>query len=277
MAEELQTQQAMDRSIKQKLAAALPALRAVAGKHIDPERLVKVALLARSRAPMIAQCSPESLLMALMQSAEVGLEPNTPLQHAALVPYRNRNTNTWEVQFQPMYRGLVELARRSSGLVSCRARVIHDGDFWEIDEGVERKLVHKPNYTGNPGDPILVYAIAELRDERREWDVMTVAEIRAIQARAKSQSGPWQTDWNEMAKKTVIKRLMKSLPISDDVARAIAIDDDELRDDMSALEGFVDSFADEDKADKGAELAKKISNRNGNKPSGSRQGDLLNG
>lgn len=213
---------------KKMIVSALPSIRQVAGKYIDPERLVKITLVARSRTPMLAKCAPESLLHAVMQSAECGLEPNTPLQHAALVPFKNKHTGQIECQFMPMYRGLIYMARRSAGLVSCRARIVHAQDTWVLDEGLHPKLEHVPAI-GMPleerGPVVFVYAVARMRDADPEWDYMEYEEIKGIQARAKSQSGPWTTDWGEMAKKTVIKRLMKQLPISDDVARAIELDD----------------------------------------------------
>ncbi|MFQ5610026.1 MAG: recombinase RecT, partial [Woeseiaceae bacterium] len=187
---------------------------------------VKLVLVARAKTPLIARCSAESLLMATMQAAEVGLEPNTTLQHAAIIPYKNKHTGQYEAQFVPMYRGLLYMARRSCGLRSCRARVVYANDEWHVEEGLRRDLNHKPCMADDRGEAIAVYAIAEMDNGKVDWDWMHAYEVRDIESRSRSNNGPWSSDWGEMAKKTMIKRLMKQLPLSTDFARVIEIDDD---------------------------------------------------
>lgn len=268
-----QALQKNDAQVKDVLLRALPSIQAVASKRLNPERLIKIALVARQRTPKLAKCSPQSLLLAVTEAAEVGLEPNTPHQHAALVPYWNKHTGQMEVQFQPMWKGLVHMARQSCGLKSCRARMIYENDEWELDDGVERKLVHRPKLTGDRGEVVLGYAIAEMDDGRVEWDYMTRAQMDHIRARAKSQDGPWKDHTEEMYKKTVIKRLMKQLPLSDEMAAALEKDDqvesgeDIVNVDFETLS--VDESQDEDKgAEVAAEVVKKKSRGGSRKSSG---------
>ncbi len=225
-----------DKEIKEYLTAAVASLRSVANKYMDAERLVKIALVARAKTPLLMKCSRESILTSLMQAAEMGLEPNTPLQHAALVPRKNKKTGQYECQFMPMYRGLIELGRRSGVLKTARAVPIYACDEYSIEEGLAHTIVHKPNF-GHPdfGDPakvIIVYSVAELVGGGTEWTYMTGTQIERIQHRSPAgQDGPWKTDWEEMAKKTVIRRLFKMLPLTTNVAEAVAADvsaDDEM-------------------------------------------------
>jgi recombination protein RecT len=252
-----------DQSVKKLLANALPSIRQVTGKLIDPERLVKIVLVARARTPKLAECSPESLLMSVMHAAEVGLEPNTPLQHAALVPFKNRHTNRQECQFMPMWRGLVYLAKKSAGLVTCKPRVVYSRDRYKLDEGVDDQLVHEPHIGGDRGDPVFAYSVVRLREGEqiiKDWDWLPLSRIKEIQARARSQEGPWTTDWDEMARKTVLKHHMKLLPLADErLHRAMEIDDDDYSEQEAAANVLAfDLPKGLDSGDRGDELADKI-------------------
>jgi recombination protein RecT len=205
---------------KHKFADVLP-------RHLTAERLAKVALLATSRDQKLAACSPLSLLKATMEAAAVGLEPNTPLQHAWLIPYYNSKTRVTEVQLQIGYRGLVELSRRSGEIKSISANVVREADVFEYEEGLDVRLRHVPNLTAKDrGEIRLVYAIAHFRDGGHQHDVMTIDEIETIRKKSKSPDyGPWKDHFAEMAKKTVLKRLCKLLPMAIEAATAIEADD----------------------------------------------------
>lgn len=214
-----------DREFKSFILRGVPSLQAVASKYLDPERLIRIALVARSRTPKLRECTPESFLAALMDAAQVGLEVETPMGHAALVPRYNKNTGTYEAQFQPMYRGLLELARRSGVLRDAWVRVVYEHDRFEHIEGLSPHLEHVPSRDrAGRGAPIAAYAVFDLGDRRR-FEVMYRDEIEAVRRRSATDDGPWQTDWEEMAKKTVLKRGLKMLATGSDVATAIAVDD----------------------------------------------------
>src|SRR5690554_2362898 len=196
---------------KPEIARALP-------RHMDPDRLARIATTVMRQTPQLAQCTPESFLGALMTCAQLGLEPG-PLGHAYLVPYGR------EVTFVPGYRGLVELARRSGQVQSVQARIVRDGDEFDYEFGLEPKLRHRP--TADVDKPVThAYAVLRLKDGGVDFDVMTRAEIDAIRKRSRAATnGPWVTDYAEMAKKTVLRRLLKTAPMSIEYHQAVANDE----------------------------------------------------
>lgn len=201
---------------KHEIARALP-------RHLDPDRLARIATTVMRQTPQLGQADPASFLGALMTCAQLGLEPG-PLGHAYLVPFRNNKTNTVEVTFIPGYRGLVDLARRSGKVASVQARVVYTGDTFSYEFGLQPHLHHRP--CGQLGDVTHVYAVIRYHDNALDFDVMTRAEVDAIRARSKAAgSGPWVTDYPEMAKKTVLKRLLKTAPMSVEYQQATAQDE----------------------------------------------------
>lgn len=204
------------------------ALSAVAPKHMTAERLVKIALLAASRSPELAKCAPESILRAVMQGAEIGLEAGGLLGEAYIVPFFNKKTGKMEAQMIPGYRGLIKLARNSGQITSIEAHVVRERDQFTLIYGLDAKLEHVPCLKGDPGPVVAAYAIARFKDGGYQVEVMTRAELDAVKARSKSpSSGPWVTDEAEMQKKTVVRRLCKYLPLSPELALARAIEADE--------------------------------------------------
>src|SRR5690606_17978119 len=184
----------------QYMNAALP-------RHITPERLARVALTAISSNPRLLECTKESLALALIEAGQLGLEPHGVMGQAYLVPYYNGKTKKYEAQFQVGYRGLIDLARRSGEITKIEARVVREGDHFEYEYGLRPNLVHRPDPTSQ-GDVTHVYAIAWLKDAEPIFEVMTRAQVDAIRRRSKAaDSGPWVTDYEAMARKTVVKRL----------------------------------------------------------------------
>jgi recombination protein RecT len=180
-------------------------------KHLNSERFVRIAITEIRKNPKLAECSRESLLGALMQSAQLGLEPGT-LGQAYLIPYGK------EVQFQISYKGMIELLRRSGQLSDIYAYEVYANDEFEIEYGLDRKLIHKPNFSDR-GEVIGFYAVAILKDGAKSFVFMTKNDVdefsmKYSQAMKKGWSSPWKTDYSAMAKKTVIKQLLKYLPVS---------------------------------------------------------------
>ncbi len=213
-------------TLKDLLTRAAPALAQVAPKHLTADRLVKIALSATSRNPDLLACSPASVLRAVMQGAEMGLEVGGMLGEAYLVPFKNKHTKAIEATFIPGYRGLLKLARNSGLLKTVEAHVVYEQDVFELEFGLTPRLVHKPCMKGERGAVVCAYAIAHFKDGGHQMDVMTVAELDAIKKRSQaSDSGPWVTDEPEMQKKTVVRRLSKYLPLSPELAAAVAHDE----------------------------------------------------
>lgn len=193
------------------IASRLPA-------HLNPDRLIKIALTAAAKNPRILECDKESVMLSVMQAAELGLEPGGALGEGYLVPYGKT------CQFIPGYRGLISLARRSGQIVSIEAHAVYEKDEFVVEFGLEPKLIHKPTLAPERGEVTAFYAVARIVGGGIQHDYMTRADVDAIRKRSRAaSSGPWVTDYNEMGKKTVIRRLFKTLPVSVELCRALEI------------------------------------------------------
>lgn len=197
-------------------------LQEVATKTITPERMVRLVCAAASRQPELAECDPISILRSMVQAAEHGLEVCSGANEAYLVPFFNSKTKKKEAQYIPGYQGLAKLAIESGKVRNIEARVVRAKDAFDYELGLTPTIKHKPSMDEDPGKVVAVYAIAFLPDGGHQFDVMSRAEVEAIQARSKAAGfGPWKTDWNEMAKKTVVRRLYKYLPKLTQMAAAL--------------------------------------------------------
>lgn len=212
------------KSLMDLIAAKKGAMAAVATKHLTPEKLVKIVGVQMSRVPRLAECTPMSILTSLMTCAELGLAPST-LGTAYLVPYRNGRTGRYECQLIVGYRGLVELARRSGTISTIQAAAVREGDEWEFELGLNAKLRHVPK--ADRGKPIVrVWAMVQFKDGAHQVAVMDRAEIEEIRRASKAgNNGPWVSNFEEMAKKTVIRRLCKLLPLTPEIEQQIAVVD----------------------------------------------------
>jgi recombination protein RecT len=211
------------------LMRAEPILKQVAASHMNPERLIRLALAAMSRNPQIMQCDKNSILQAVMTASQMGLEPNTPLQHAAIVPYWNGSR--LEAQFQPMYKGLISLAFRGGEVTQMRTVNVYEQDEFEYEEGLEPKLIHKPNLKAEDrGKVVASYLITRMKNTPVPFlEVMSRSQLLAVKAKALANkkniaASPWTTSEDEMFRKTVLKRGAKSLPLSIEFVKAVAMD-----------------------------------------------------
>ncbi len=212
------------------------ALADVAPRQMTPERIVKIAMVAMSRAPRLLECTPQSVLQSVMKSAELGLDCVGTLGQGYLVPYYNSKILAYECQFIAGYQGLIELARRSGNIARIESRVVYENDQFDFEYGLNQRLVHKPQFTGERGKILCVYALAELKDGSKQLEVMTIEEVEGIRNRSKAKdSGPWVTDFSEMARKTVVRRLAKYLPLSPELVKAIEVDDQQYEFDSHAV------------------------------------------
>jgi recombination protein RecT len=208
---EKKTLVALIEQLKPEIARALP-------RHLSPDRMARIATTTLRQNPNLARCTPESFLGALMTASQLGLEPG-PLGEAWLVPYGNTCT------FIPGYRGLIKLALQSPNVSKARARVVHENDTFDYAFGLEEHLDHTPA-KGERGPVTHVYALVKYTDGGSDFDVMTVEDVEKVRTRSKAgKTGPWVTDWEAMAMKTVFKRLSKWLPLSPEVNLASAYDE----------------------------------------------------
>jgi len=204
-----------DAYLKQRSAA----LGKVAASHMNPERLFKIVLNCVLRTPKLQDCSMESIFRSTLQAAELGLEPGSALGEAYLVPYGNQCT------FLPGYRGLVALAYRSGEVACVRARAVFEGDEFSYSDGLDMVLAHTPKGETDAAKITHVWCVIELKSGAKIPDVMTRGEVDRIRGRSKAgNSGPWVTDYAEMAKKTVLRRALKLAPMSIEMSKALAAD-----------------------------------------------------
>jgi len=215
-------------SLKQLLESRRDSIAAVLPKHLDADRLLKIALVAVSKNELLMKCSQTSILQSVMTAAQLGLDCGGALGSAYLVPFYDNKKSGYECQLVVGYRGLIDLARRSGQIVSIEARIVYEGDTFDLDYSIEgAKLIHKPCLDGEPGKMRLVYGVATLKDGGHQFELMTRAQIdkiKAISQSGKKGFGPWADHYDEMARKTVVKRLAKYLPISVELADAIEND-----------------------------------------------------
>jgi len=191
-------------------------------RGMDAERILRIAMTALRQTPKLGACTPASFMGALFQSAQLGLEPSNGLGYAWLIPYGH------DVTFVLGYRGLLELARRSGEISELYAYPVYAADHFNFTLGLHRNIDHQPAVDGEPVDKnlVAVYAVAKFRDGGEDFEVMTRGQVDAIRKRSKAGgSGPWVTDYSEMARKTVLKRLCKRLPLAVESQRAIATDE----------------------------------------------------
>jgi recombination protein RecT len=188
-------------------------------KHLSGDRFARIALTQIRSNPQLLNAlgTPDgraSLLGALMQAAQLGLEPGV-MGGCYLIPYGN------QVQFQLGYRGMIDLARRSGHVKTIYAMDVREGDEFSLTFGVDGGLRHAPCLKGDRGAVMGYYAFAELEGGAYQYTYMTHDEVDRIRKTySKGKSGPWQTEFDEMAKKTVIKRLFKMLPVSIEIPQA---------------------------------------------------------
>ena len=205
--------QGLIRTMEPEIKKALPSV-------ITPERFTRMVFTALSSNKKLQACTPESFLGAMMQAAQLGVEPNTPIGQAYLIPYGN------QVQFQLGYKGLIDLAYRSGEVQSIQAHEVHENDTFEYELGLNPKLKHVPAMKDR-GQVILYYAVIKLKNGGEGFEVMSREDVDQF-ARAKSKTyknGPWQTDFDEMAKKTVLKKVLKYAPLKSDFAKQVKEDE----------------------------------------------------
>jgi len=203
-------------AMREQFAAALP-------QHLSPERFVRIAITALTRTPKLQECTQESFFKCLLDLSAMGLEPDGRRAH--LIPFENRRAGSVECTLIIDYKGLVELVRRSGDVAKIHADVVCENDTFSHSLG--EITAHTFDLRNPRGDVYAAYAQVTLKDGSVQSAIMSKDEIDAIQKRSRSgQSGPWVTDWNEMAKKTAFRRLTKWLTLSPEIATAIQTADE---------------------------------------------------
>lgn len=198
------------------LEASKGEIARVVPEHVKADRVVRVARTAWQMDPKLRQCEPTTIIGAVMKACELGLEPGGALRHAYLVPYKG------ECQLILGYAGLLDLARRTGQYKAIGTQVVHEEDAFTLRYTPEVVFDHQPCLTGERGKETHAYAWAKLTSDELAFEVMTREEIEAIRRRAPSANSPaWRDFWGEMARKVVLKRFLKRMPLAVEFADVI--------------------------------------------------------
>ena len=213
-------------SISDLIKAMQPEIKKALPSVITPERFTRMAISSLNNTPELQQCSSISFLAALMNAAQLGLEPNTPLGHAYLIPYKNKGI--YECQFQIGYKGLIDLAYRNGQMQTIQAQSVYENDYFEYEFGLEPKLVHRPA-SEDRGEVTFFYGLFRTVNGGYGFSVMSKCEMDAYAKQYSkafdSSYSPWKSCYEEMAKKTVIKQALKYAPIKTDLQKVLSSDE----------------------------------------------------
>lgn len=229
------------KKMESQIAQAMP-------KHMNIERLSRIAITTIRTNPKLLECTLPSLMGAVMQSAQLGLEPGL-LGHCYILPYGK------EAQFIIGYKGMIDLARRSGHIQSIGAHVVYENDFIELVYGLDDKLTHIPWHLRSDkpqtqsGAIKGAYMVAKFKDGGHQIHYMPYSEILQHRDRSKGyenavkygkKDNPWISDEPEMCKKTVVRSGWKFLPISVEIASAVTKDEAVHKDIVTSKDDVID-------------------------------------
>lgn len=212
--------------MKEAIAKALP-------RHLTPDRMCRIAVTAIRTTPGLAECTQASFVSAIMACSVLGLEPNTPLGQAYLIPFNNRRKGVKEVQLIIGYQGEMDLVRRSGQVASIQAFPVFKGDEFSYQLGLRPDVRHVPCDVAdreNPANLTHVYAVVKLKDTGADpiFVVLTRQQVEASRMRGASGhkiATPWDTDYVAMALKTAVRAVFRWAPRSAEMAVASAVEE----------------------------------------------------
>ena len=213
------TMQDFIRRMQPEIAKALP-------QAITPERFTRLVLSALSVNPKLGECAPTTFLGGMMQAAQLGLEPNTPIGQCYLIPRYSKKRSRWECVFEMGYQGLIDLAYRSGNVSVIQAQAVRANDVFDYSFGLDPTLKHIPA----PSDrgPVTHYwAAFRTPNGGYGFEVWSYDDVYSFAKKRSDafENGPWQTDFDSMAKKTVLKQALKYAPKRSDFTKAITTDE----------------------------------------------------
>lgn len=202
-------------NVRQLATLNIEKISALMPKGAPVKRLVGELCIAVTENPVILQCTQQSLVRVIAAGAITGLHIAGPMQQAAIIPRKNHGV--MEACLDPMFKGLLKLAAQCNKLKAVQVSIIYSNDEWEVAQGTNGEITHKPNMTGKRGEKIAAYAIFKMEGGEKQSEIMRQDELRALQVRAErnkkqTQFSPWSTDQDEMDKKSVLKRGLKRVP-----------------------------------------------------------------
>jgi len=206
--------QMMSPAVQDQLQRALPP-------HVNPQRFTRIALTVIGQNPDLLKADRASLFQSVMGAAQLGLLPENVMGEAYILPFKGK------AQLLVGYKGLLKLARQSGLITSIYADVAHENDTEaELILGSTAGVKHRPLLRGDRGDPLFVYAVAQFKDGSQQLAWMTIDEVERIRKGSPGANSPaWKGHWGQMAIKTCLRRLLKTLPLSTEAAMAVAADE----------------------------------------------------
>lgn len=225
-----------------------PEIKKALPSVMTPERFMRMALSATNMSPKLLQCDKMTFLSALMNAAQLGLEPNTPLGQAYLIPYWSNKRKKYECQFQIGYQGYKDLFYRNDSNCNADAYVVYENDNFSYELGLNPNITHKPALT-NRGNVIAYYSVWKSKTGGYGISVMSKEDMEKfykdkVEPNKKGQSSPWDTDYDAMARKTVLKKNLKYAPLSADIRRLI-MNDETVKNDFSVDMSEIVDISDE--------------------------------
>ena len=208
-------------AVKNKLAE-------VAAKYFDPKELTRLALLAASRSPDLLKCTQDSILRSLIDAAELGIKPGGTMGRGYLVPRKNKKQGTYECSFDPGWRGLCDIARRSGKVHRIEAHVVFDADEFYVENNPFTTVRHVP-FEGNAkqrGNIRAAFGVSEFDTGKTQTEVVYKVDLDKIRAVSAAQNGPWSNWADEMSRKSAVRRLCKYLPYDPLLERAMRLSDE---------------------------------------------------
>lgn len=209
-----------------------PQIARAVPKHMNPDRMLRVAVTALRTTKNLALCSVPSFLASVMSLAQLGLEPNTPLQHAYLIPRKKTDRRTgsiigYECTVMIGYQGEIDLALRSGMVTSVYAHEVREGDLFDYDYGTEKFIKHKPSLSNRSKARLThFYAVAKIKDGDPQMEVLSIEDVEARRARSSARDdGPWVTDYVAMGRKTAVRAIYPWIPKSAEMSKAIVLEE----------------------------------------------------
>lgn len=204
-------------------------------KHLTAERVIQLATTVVAANPRLKECTPASLIGAVMQASTLGLDITPQFGQCHLIPRNNKKTGKLEATFQVGYKGYIQLIRRTGEVSTVYAYVVRQNDIFEYELGLDPKLRHIPA-TDNRGEMTHAYAVIRFKDGGFLFEILGKADV--MRAKEKSEArdskySPWNTQEEEsMWRKTAIRRIQNYAPLSAEFQKAVVSDDAVINVDM---------------------------------------------
>lgn len=208
-----------DKKVKQAMSVRL-------GKIFGVDEMIAMVATNLRQSPLLAKCDPMTIVGAVLEVAQVGLRLDRALGQAYLVPFFSSKRNVHEAVLVIGYRGMITMAEHAERVQAVRAKIVFERDRFEYEEGLEPRLLHKPDDTRERGRPTHVYSVVHKTGGLAIPYVMPWWKIEDLRdAQVKRGNTIWQSNTEEMGLKTTIRRGLKYHPLAPRQQRVVNLDE----------------------------------------------------